>query len=187
MSIFTNAQPITKSYKELKEENDMLINHRKYHAQCTREFDTILSTLEMLPERVLIFPYILALFQQALFNQRMTEYALICHQFNVGVLGFKLESQKELYGLYYVLDTTREFLQDQVLPGSARPDRLDGKATKWDLAMCSLKNVEAIFLLLSDDGFQESSKDKVAIIKRLAICNQNLNKLIVIVYSSSIV
>lgn len=159
----------------------MLINHRRYHAQCTREFDTILTTLEMLPERVLIFPYILMLFQQALFNQRMTEYALICHQFNVGVLGFKMESQKDLYGLYYVLDTTREFMQDLILPGCARPERLDGKSAKRDLALCSLKNVEAIFLLLSGEGFQQC-ENKVGVIKRLAICNQNLNKMIVIVY-----
>lgn len=180
MEIFTNAQPITSSYTELKKENDMLISHRRYHAQCVKEFDTILTTLEMLPERVLISPYILMLFQQALFNQRMTEYALICHQFNVGVLGFKMESQKDLYGLYYVLDTTREFLQNLILSGCAKPERLDGKSMERDLASCSLKNVEAIFLLLSDEGFQQCD-DKVGVIKRLALCNQNLNKMIVIV------
>lgn len=159
---------------------DKLIRTRDYHSQCTLEIYLILQTLELSKDIFVTKPIIEELFDCALLNQRTTEYALICAQFETGLIGMKMDDPIKIYNFYVIISGTLNcMLKYSQHPQPQTPILCNRGTPSSQLAQECQKLVEKIFMILSDEDMN-SRMDKKIINPRLCLCNQNMNELYVI-------
>ena len=183
--IYTAPNPIKvhQPFMNLKKEHDNLMNQRDYHSQVSLEFFIMLDHLKTLKDKWHITPFVNELFYHSLLNQRTSEYAIICNQFSVGLVGIKMDDHAKLYGLYFILHSTYLFLCTHVdTPAPFAGELICTRETSdRRLAQTCKSRIDLIFGLLNHPSITNST-EKESICKRLCLCNQNLNSMITIIH-----
>jgi hypothetical protein len=179
--IFTepNAIKTCTPFADLRQTMDTLIRTRDYHSQCALEFHLIQETIKLTKENFVTAPLIQEMFNCAVLNQRTSEYAIICSQFDAGLIGIKMDSTENLYQLYFILHSTALFISKIDPLDTIVPMTLTRSSPKHKLALGSQSLIENIFSMLTAIAMVQIT-DKEQFIQRLCLCNQNLNRMFVI-------
>jgi len=167
-------------FSDLRKSMDNLLRSRDYHSQCTLEFYLILETLDLSKDSFTTRPLIKEMFNCALLNQRTSEYAIICSQFDLGLIGIQMASTEKIYQLYIILHSTLNYvckIYDPALPDE--PVTFSRSSAPYVLANACQSKIEKLFHMLSDPTIPKKA-DKDGLNARLSLCNQNLNKMYVI-------
>jgi hypothetical protein len=84
--IFTEPNSIKTiiPFSDLRKTMDTLIRDRDYHSQCVLEFYLILETIKLTSQDFVTARLIQEMFNCAIINQRTSEFAIICSQFDQG-------------------------------------------------------------------------------------------------------
>jgi len=178
--IFTSPNPIKVCvpFQPIKKTMNLLIDKRDYHSQCTLEFFLMLETIDLTNETFLTRSMINEMFNLSLLAQRTSEYAIMCMQFDQGLIGIKMDSADKLFQLTSILYTTASHIA-KLTNRDVRPLTCTRTARKHVLAQTVQELIEKMFELLTNEEL-EVLKDKDPLNKRLAICNQTLNDMYVI-------
>jgi hypothetical protein len=166
-------------FSDLRQTMDTLIRTRDYHSQCVLEFYLILETIKLTSQDFVTMPLVKEMFNCAILNQRTAEFAIICSQFDQGLIGIKMDSTENLFQLCFILHSTASYLSKTDLVITTPPLTLTRSSPKHKLALGSQAQIENIFAMLSDKKLVHDP-DNEQLISRLCLCNQNLNKMFII-------
>jgi len=184
--IYLTPNPLTEHvpFKDLREINDKLMRERAYHSQIVMEFYLLVDAAQLMKEKWMSVPLLQDFLYCALINQRVTEYAIVCHHFDVGLAGIKMDSKENLFMLGLCLYALWKYLGD-ILDLSEGIGLLVARTdSKVAIAEICQKNIERIFKLLQNEKVK-MWQDKKNLCKRLALCNDNLNAMIVVMHPVS--
>lgn len=166
-------------FMELKKIHDRLLRERAYHSQVVLEFYLLIDAASLMKEKWVSVPLLSEFLYSALTNQRITEYAIVCHQFDSGLIGIKLDSKENLFMLGLCLQSLWKYLNDIVEEKEGLGLLVSRTDSKSHLAELCQKNIERIFSLLQNEKIKLMT-DKKNLCKRLALCNDNLNNMLVV-------
>ena len=174
-----NSLAVHAPFSQLKKINDQLLRERGYHSQVVLEFYLLLDAVDLMKEKWVSRSFLEDFLYHALISQRIAEYALVCHQFSVGLVGIKMDSKENLYMLglcLYALWAHLNILND----AKNFPALLVNRSqTKTEMARMCQQSIEKIFILLGTQKVKDCS-DKKMLCGKLALCNQNLNGMLVV-------
>jgi hypothetical protein len=144
------------------------------------EFHLILETLDLAKDEFKTRPLIQEMFNCALLNQRISEYAIIIAQFDQGLIGLRLDSHEKVYALYIILHSTLNYINS--VKESATPPNPPTRTRSnpiSTLADACQGLIEKIFMTITHPiFFNKASKEPLN--ARLSLCNQNLNQMYVL-------
>jgi hypothetical protein len=145
----------------------------------------MLEAIDLMKDHFTSRPLIERFFYIALVSQRQAEYALIAHQLSTQQIGINYTDHEKIYAAHFILFSTYQHIRLKVptneLPPVTIPKKLITRnCTGINIAKRFQAVIQAMTLILHCQIFQTCDITLLEdVTKRLGLCNQNLNLLIV--------
>jgi len=187
--IYTNQEPIKnfRPFSDLRKEQDERLRVRDYHSQVVLELYLLLEVIDLSPETFTSRALIECFFLNSLVSQRKAELCLISFQLSTSQIGIKMTDEEALFAGQFIMSDTLLYLR-KLVPTDQLPRYEVGRAlvtrhsSNYQKAVRCHEVIVALSEILGSRCFTMDGDMKTlwVVVKRLALCNQNLNRLIVV-------